>query len=419
MGNLETLYWPGVDAPRPQDRRSGNYYAYLPDSITLQMPIFETNASRAALIERKIRALETMDTAGLESISRFLLRSEALASSQIEGLEASPKNVAIAEFRLNESGTEQPRGTAAEIARNIEAIRWAISHLAELENITPNDLVEVHSRLITDQDMQGIRTTQNWVGGSDWHPLDAEFVPPPPQTLGKQLDTLCSYLSGAGHGALIQAALAHAQLETLHPFADGNGRIGRALIHTVFIRRGIARNGILPISAVLHTRSDVYVRGLNAFRCVGDDGGNGLNAWISTFLDACEDSVSLTVDFHDQIRQLEIEWHKKFREFYDRDHVRAPKSGSAPLLIIDALSAMPLFSAAAMAATIGKAERMVADSCAELERANILAPISIRRGLRGWFQPAVFDLIRAGERKLSSTMWNTMVSPPNRPTPRL
>ena len=101
----------------------------------------------------------------------------------------------------------------------------------------------------------GLRTIQNWISGSNHTPIGAEFIPAPPGLVHDLVDDLCLYLDGASHGALIQAAIAHAQFETIHPFANGNGHVGPALIHGILLRRGLTEYTILPVSLVLGTRS--------------------------------------------------------------------------------------------------------------------------------------------------------------------
>jgi len=88
------------------------------------------------------------------------------------------------------------------------------------------------------------------LGGTSYHPIEADFVPPPPDLVPGLIEDLLRYLNGATHAPLIQAALIHAQFETIHPFTDGNGRVGRALIHTVLTRRGLLPGMVLPTSAV-------------------------------------------------------------------------------------------------------------------------------------------------------------------------
>jgi len=100
-----------------------------------------------------------------------------------------------------------------------------------------------------------VRTTQNWIGGNDFNPCQAAFVPPPPEYLAGLLEDLCLFINRDDLPGTVQAGIVHAQFETIHPFADGNGRTGRALIHVVLKRRGLARHLVPPISLALATRA--------------------------------------------------------------------------------------------------------------------------------------------------------------------
>lgn len=116
-----------------------------------------------------------------------------------------------------------------------------------------------HGQALPDERHHGLREVQNWIGGNDWNPLDAQFVPPPPHHVEALMDDLVSYMNGGVHAPLVQAALVHSQFETIRPYTDGNGRVGRALIHTVLTRRGLTPSAVLPVSLVLLTRSDAYL----------------------------------------------------------------------------------------------------------------------------------------------------------------
>ncbi|MCB9389668.1 MAG: Fic family protein [Acidimicrobiia bacterium] len=104
-----------------------------------------------------------------------------------------------------------------------------------------------------------IRTEQNWIGGTSWGPLNAEFVPPPPDMLPMLLEDLVEFCNRADLPAVVQAAVAHAQFETLHPFADGNGRAGRCLIHIILGRRGMEGPLRPPISLGLAADKRSYI----------------------------------------------------------------------------------------------------------------------------------------------------------------
>ncbi|WP_200902545.1 MULTISPECIES: Fic family protein [Protofrankia] len=195
--------------------------------------------ARCAQVEAVVRGLAHSPGArGLEGLARFLLRSEALASSRIEGLQVSAQQLALVELADTEG--IPVRGFTANarlVANNIRALKQAAGELAEAPSITVADITNLHRALLPDHHPPGLRTVQNWIGGNDWHPLDADFVPPPPERVEPLMDDLALYMSGAGHSPLVQAGLVHAQFETIHPYTDGNGRVGRALIHTVLARR--------------------------------------------------------------------------------------------------------------------------------------------------------------------------------------
>lgn len=174
------------------------------------------------------------------------------------------------------------------VANNMTIVHRAVTSLAERRTLEVDDIVELHAALLSDEPRHhGLRTVQNWIGGpSHYHPLDADFVPPDPNSVAALMTDLVSDLNGARHSAIVQAALVHAQFETIHPFTDGNGRVGRALIHTVLTRRGLARASLLPISMILATFRDDDVGGLTSFGAgVHDDHAahEGRLSWIELF----------------------------------------------------------------------------------------------------------------------------------------
>ena len=114
---------------------------------------------------------------------------------------------------------------------NIEAMNWAIEHLSDpKKKITTGDLLDIHQHLLAgtrlDEYAGKIRTEQNWIGGSSYNPCSAAFVPPPHEQVEDLLDDLCAFCNLDSLPAIAQAAIAHAQFETIHPFVDGNGRTG-------------------------------------------------------------------------------------------------------------------------------------------------------------------------------------------------
>ena len=126
---------------------------------------------------------------------------------------------------------------------NIDAMTWAVDAVGPGDAVTVDMLLETHRLLMAGGRLEEhgghLRTVQNWIGGSGYNPCSAAFVPPPPEYVPYLLEDLCDFCNDDSLPALAQAALVHAQFETIHPFVDGNGRAGRALIHLVLRRRGL------------------------------------------------------------------------------------------------------------------------------------------------------------------------------------
>ena len=175
-----------------------------------------------------------------------------------------------------------------------------------------------------------IRTGQNWIGGSDYNPCSAVFVPPPPELVGDLLDDLCRFCNDDSLPAVAQAALAHAQFETIHPFIDGNGRTGRALIHFILRRRGIATRILPPISLVLATWAKDYIGGLEATRYRGPASSaaarDGLNLWMSRFAAACQRAVADASSFEQRVQLIEEDWRAKLGSVRSGLGYRSPNS---------------------------------------------------------------------------------------------
>ena len=210
--------------------------------------------------------------ADTEALARLLLRAESVASSRIEGLEIGARRLLRAEA-ARKQGEPTRDVTAAEVLGNIDAMSAAISEIEPGGQITVDTLLGFHRRLLetTWQSRYAgqLRERQNWIGGSEYNPCSAVFVPPPHELIPELVEDLCAFCNTESLPAVAQAAIAHAQFETIHPFADGNGRTGRALIQLVLRRRGLATRVLPPISLVLATWAKDYVDGLTANRYRG------------------------------------------------------------------------------------------------------------------------------------------------------
>ena len=207
--------------------------------------------AEAALVRLDATAGALADT---EALARLLLRAEAVASSRIEGLEVGGRRLLRAQA-AHQLGEDPRDVTAVEVLGNIEAMLWAVEAVPPGGAITVEIVLEGHRRLLAGTRLAEhggrTRTVQNWIGGSDYNPCAAAFVPPPHELVDELLSDLSAFCNDDSLPAVAQAAIAHAQFETIHPFADGNGRTGRALIHLVLRRRGLAPRILPPVSLIL------------------------------------------------------------------------------------------------------------------------------------------------------------------------
>ncbi|MGH8936214.1 MAG: Fic family protein [Acidimicrobiia bacterium] len=259
-----------------------------------------------------------------------------------------------------------------------------------------------------------VRKEQNWIGGSSSNPCSAAFVPPPPEYVEDLLHDLIAYTNDDEHPALVQAAIAHAQFETIHPHADGNGRTGRALIHIVLRRRELSPTLVPPISLVLATWSDDYISGLTAFRHLhaadSPERSTAAHTWLRTFagatLRACNDAQS----YVSRIDELVDEW---------RASLGTVRRGSALDLLLDVLPGLPLMTVESAAGLIDRSDVAAGSAINRLAEAGILTQRNVgKQRYRIFEAPDVLDLFTSLERVLASPAGDTATEPPVRPVPQ-
>ena len=268
--------WPAVShETRPW---VGSDLSALPRSLRSQAHLTRYDAAVTPLIAGRTptlpTALTTLVTEASVEIARFdaelgheivpfsavLLRSESAASSKIENLTASAR--AIADAELFGPG----RNNAALIVANTEAMKAAVDLSDRLDGPA---VLAMHAALMQDSDpaIAGHwRTEQVWIGGGDFSPRGATYVAPHPERVEPAMNDLFEFLRREDISTLVLAAVAHAQFETIHPFADGNGRTGRALIHAILRAKGLTRNVSIPVSAGLLRDTEGYFGTLTAYR---------------------------------------------------------------------------------------------------------------------------------------------------------
>jgi Fic family protein len=406
-------------APSRRDRQPYEYEAYVPDllvgrRISLDGEVAADVADAEAAITRlNLEATALVDT---EALARLLLRAESVASSMIEGLEVGPRRLLRAEA-ARELGEEPSDVTAIEVLRNIDAMASTVQSLGAGDPITVERILDFHRRLLAgtrlDEHAGRTRSKQNWIGGRDYNPCSAEYVPPPPELVDNLLADLCAFCNDDSLPAVVQAALAHAQFETIHPFTDGNGRTGRALIHLVLRRRGLAQRVLPPVSLILATWARDYVEGLTATRYRGPatskQARDGINLWVGRFAGACRRAVDDALSFEARAQEINTQWRRQLGTI---------RAKSATDLLLRALIGAPILTVNSAAALIGRSFPQTNAATQRLVDAAILAQVNVGRRNRAFEAGDVIRAFMDLERQLASPVGDTVVSPPSRRVPR-
>jgi Fic family protein len=402
-----------------KDRQSCEYEAYVPDplmgrAIVLEGAVAADVADAEAAIARLNLAAGSL--ADTEALARLLLRAESVASSKIEGLEIGPRRLLEAEA-ARALGQKSPDVTASAVLGNIAAMVHAVRSVGSDETLTLEQLLEIHRRLLAGSRLEEsggkLRREQNWIGGSSYNPCSAAFVPPPPELVHDLLLDLCRFCNDDSLPAVVQAALAHAQFETIHPFVDGNGRTGRALIHLTLRRRGLAPRVLPPVSLVLATWATDYVAGLEGTRYRGEPASaaahEGLNRWVGLFATACRRAVDDAAEFDARVRGLEATW---------RERLGSVRAGSATDLLLRALPGAPVVTVRSAADLVSRSLRATNEAVARLSDAGVLTQVTVGRRNRAFEARELIDAFADLERQLASPTGDTRSAAPSRRVPR-
>jgi len=386
-GTVTQRIWqhnPEIHAPAKY-KRACNYDVFVPDKL-MDMPL-SLDATVAGVVSEAENAIRSLnETAGpmLAPLARLLLRTESIASSKVEGMQLGVRELARAEARV-ESG-QSASATAMEVLGNIDAMVLAVDNAALVEQFDVSQITAIHQRLMEPSENKRIagrlRTRQNWIGGNDHNPCGADFVPPPPEAVDGLLADLCEAINDDRLPPLVQAAMIHAQFETIHPFDDGNGRTGRALIHVVLRRREIAPRYLPPISVLLAAAKGRYIEGLTNFR------GNDVGKWIEHFAAASARAAYLAKAYLTAVAALTTEWRESLS-----NSIASPRADAAAWALIDALPAHPMITAPVATAATGRAKAAIYDAIEQLQTAGVLIPLSQTRRNQSWEAVGLLDLI--------------------------
>ena len=359
-----------------EDRRLREVTVSLPPLLESFSPVVPGRlAADMDVALQDIAALDAEHGAHLGSLSTLLLRAESVASSKIEHVEASLDDYARA-LHGNRSNT-----SAMSMAASTQALDDLIGSVTAGGSITLDNILRAHAILMAEDPAERpyagrVRDMQNWIGGSDHSPRGAMYVPPPPDTVAGYLDDLVRFANRDDLNVLAQAAIAHAQFESIHPFTDGNGRIGRALINTVLRRRGTTSRVVVPLASALVARRDDYFDALGAYRH-GDAGPIIESFSVASSIAARESRTTAT-----RLSEMPEAW---------RERAGRPRAGSAAAKLLDGLLSDPLFSAEEAEDRVGGGTSSVYRGIERLRETGVIRPLTSRTRNQVWVAAALAD----------------------------
>ena len=325
---------------RIRERHRTPYRAAVPPSIAGLHPVLPAEvAGMADEATAEIARFDTEIGSELAPFANVLLRSESASSSRIENLTAGAKAIALAELGSRE------KSNATEIVGNVAAMQAAL-RLAE--RLDADAILTMHAALMDGRaDAGRWRSEQVWIGGDSFGPHGAAFVAPHQSRVEAAIGDLIGFAQRLDLPVLVQTALAHAQFETIHPFSDGNGRTGRALVHAMLRGHGLTRAVTVPVSAGLLTDTATYFQALTAYR------EGRIAPIVATFADASFAAVANGRRLIADLQAVRDAWATRVRARRD----------SAAWRLVDLLLRQPVVDTGAVAREL------------ELPAANALRPI--------------------------------------------
>ncbi len=364
--------------------------AFIPKPLPPDPPI--RLESLYPLLDRANQALGRLDgsIAILPDTALFLsfyLRKEAVVSSQIEGTQST-----LSDLLLFEQGLEASSSISdlTETFNYVAAMQHGLKRLRDGLPVSLRLLREIHEVLLrsgrgADKTPGEFRRSQNWIGGS--RPGKALFVPPPPDVLMDCLGPFEQFLHDDKLPLLIKLGLAHAQFESIHPFLDGNGRLGRLLLTLLLCESGVLREPMLYLSLYLKANRDRYYELLQNVRTEG-----AWEEWLSFFLEgiaqtanqACETAARLLVLFREDSRKIQA---------------LGKQAGTATQVHLH-MQANPITSIKPMASAISKTVPAVTAALQKLQKLGIVAEITGKRRRRVFVYSSCIGLIGAGTEPL-------------------
>jgi Fic family protein len=363
--------------------------AFIPNPLPPE-PALELSDRRQRLLERATVALGRLDsvTLLLPDPNIFLyayIRREAVLSSQIEGTQSSLAQLMLFEI---EQAPGVPLDDVREVSNYVAALNHGLKRLQEDFPLSNRLIREMHGILLShgrgsDKSPGEFRRSQNWIGGT--RPGNAHFVPPPPGQVEPCMAKLESFLhdSGNPYPTLIKAALAHVQFETIHPFLDGNGRIGRLLIAFILHHDRLLSQPLLYLSLYFKQHRSEYYRLLDLVRTEGD-----WEAWLDFFLEGVE-----------QIASNAVETAKRLLSLFQQDEEKIQamgRSASTTLRVFRVLCEHPLATLNRICASTGLSFPAGSKGMQQLETLDIVREITGQQRNRVFTYQQYLNILNEG-----------------------
>ena len=366
--------------------------AFVPLALPPVEPQLVLDDDARALLQRAERGLARLELAGemVPSLEWFIyafVRKEAVVSSQIEGTQCTL--IDLLTFEAEATTTSAGNADVQEVCNYLDALAYAREQIASEcgPPISMRLLNETHGLLMrgvrgANKQPGEVRRSQNWIGGT--RPGNAAFVPPPAHLLAEVLGEFEEYIHAKGDlPPLVRAGLLHVQFETIHPYLDGNGRIGRLLVTLLLEHLGVLPSPLLYLSLFFKRHRDEYYRRLSAVRTEGDWEG-----WTVFFLEAvatiAEEATTAARDIFGLISR-------------DRQHVLGAKSSTAMAArLFEMLPKHPIVTIAKATRLLDTTKPTATKAVVALVDAGVLRETTGRKRDRTFSYEAYLDLLRTG-----------------------
>ncbi len=342
------------------------------DATIAPAVLAEVDDARAEIARFDAELSTMLPGSEIAPLSAVLVRTESASSSQIENITAGARALALAEVGVVRFGSN-----AGLVAANVDAMNRAL----ELSDaVAPKGILAIHEALMRGQAQANpghFRTEQVWIGGGSSSPHAEDFVPPHHSRVGAAIDDLCAFIQRTDIPLLAQAAIAHAQFETIHPFNDGNGRTGRALVHTMLKQGGATTRTTVPVSAGLLADTDSYFAALTAYR--NGDPSRIVERFTHATFAAATNGRALAAD----LVQVYATW---------AGTVRVRKS-AAVWTVLPLLLSHPAITSSMVQEATGLSQPAADSLIQQLRDAGILTKASGRQRYVVWVAPAVLKAL--------------------------